>query len=113
MPNAGGIVLNAEVLANHLGHTLQGPQFAGITVFAGPFQQQAGQLLTMPSRQLGLGTRMWLGLQSRWSVPLIPLLPLTAVVTAGILWSFDRDVLGSKKSYVRGVGIACALAMFL
>jgi len=41
---------------------------------------------------------------------LIPLLPLTSTATAGILWSFDRDALGSKKNYVRGLGVACVLA---
>jgi hypothetical protein len=44
---------------------------------------------------------------------LIPFLPLTSVATAGVVWSFDRDVLGSKKNRVRALGIACALGFLV
>jgi 4-amino-4-deoxy-L-arabinose transferase-like glycosyltransferase len=40
---------------------------------------------------------------------LIPLLPMTAVVTAGIIWQVDREVLGSDRAVFRTFGVILAL----
>ncbi len=81
-------------------------------------------LAVVPLLALMRNRRTWLTLLGLCVIPfigwavtsqqlrfLVPLLPLTSVATAGILWSFDREALGSAKPVVRNIGVACALAL--